>query len=840
MQENRPRRVSKLVILLSGVLVSILFPPKAFPQTLTLKGEVLNEKSAPVPGALCTLRGGLLPQEGLMHTTGRGGNFRFAGLMPGSYVLTCAAEGYEPISKSLSLNGASPPILQMVLPAEILVRQKVEVRAKVPNIGEEQAARPATLNAEELSTLPGVQEKFMAALPLIPGVIRTPNGRLNIKGVSESQSLLLLDSAEAVDPVTGSFAVDVPTLAIESVRVYKSPYNADFGNFSGGLVQVETRTPADQWRFEFENLLPEPRLEAGHLVGILQYAPRLYLTGPLVSDRLSFSEAFGYDVNKQPVRGLPWPHNEIKEQDLNSFTSFEYIFSSRHLLTANVHVFPLRREFANIDSLIPQPASSNYGQRGYSLAVTDRFQAGTGMLTTLIQAMKFDSYGHGQGAEAMLVTPNGWGGDFFNSFTRFSKEEQAEETFTPASETWHGRHQMTFGGLFIHRSFTGLSQSHPVLLEGPTGRLAEQINFSGPGRLAVGDSQVVLFAQDHWAVTDNLGLDAGLRYSAQSLGGAANFGPRFGFVYSPGRQGTTILRGGFGIFNAEDPLLSADFTGNQDRVVSLFNPGGSLEATPIVFQNAYGTAGPNGTFGLLKHRPDTAPYNVTWSAEIDHELRRNIVASLSYLSSRTYNEFIVDPLTDLEAPALVLSNTGESRYHELDATMHLRLPRKSEWNLAYVQSGAHGDLNTLAQLFVPFQAPVIRPNAFAPLPADVPNRFITWGRFHTRVWGIIVSPVFDVHSGFRYSDVNVLQNYVGPPNSQRFPAFASLDLELGKDFHIPFPWVRKHLAYGELTIFNVTNHLNPRDVYNNIASPFFGHFVGFQHRSYDTSLNIIY
>jgi hypothetical protein len=29
---------------------------------------------------------------------------------------------------------------------------------------------------------------------------------------------------------------------------------------------------------------------------------------------------------------------------------------------------------------------------------------------------------------------------------------------------------------------------------------------------------------------------------------------------------------------------------------------------------------------------------------------------------------------------------------------------------------------------------------------------------------------------------------------------------------------------------NLTNHLNYLDVYSNVASPYFGHFAGFQHR----------
>src|SRR5205814_10705596 len=44
-----------------------------------------------------------------------------------------------------------------------------------------------------------------------------------------------------------------------------------------------------------------------------------------------------------------------------------------------------------------------------------------------------------------------------------------------------------------------------------------------------------------------------------------------------------------------------------------------------------------------------------------------------------------------------------------------------------------------------------------------------------------------------------------------------------------FPYTT--LFRSAIAVYNVTNHANPRDVFSNIGSPYFGHFVGFQHRS---------
>ena len=55
--------------------------------------------------------------------------------------------------------------------------------------------------------------------------------------------MLLIDSAESVDPVTGSFSIQIPIDAVESLEVQKTAYQAQYGRFSGGLTSVETKAP---------------------------------------------------------------------------------------------------------------------------------------------------------------------------------------------------------------------------------------------------------------------------------------------------------------------------------------------------------------------------------------------------------------------------------------------------------------------------------------------------------------------------------------------------------------------------------------------------------------------
>ncbi len=844
MLHHRPRL--KSVGLVLPLIFSIPFAVQgAAPDTQTLRGEVVDQKSVPIAGAVCTLWGRTLPEQGRPVTTGDRGVFEFTGLFPGTYRLTCAAVGHEPnVKDNIDITqGEAPPALQMELPEEVVVRQKVEVTGEAPKATAEEASQPATLSEQQLRSLPLVEQKFKAALPLIPGVVRTPDGRIAVKGAIENQGTLLVDSAETVDPVTGSFSIDVPLDAVESVDVFKSAYQVEYGRFSGGLTTLQTKAPSSRWDYELNDFVPSPRFRSGHMVGIESDTPRFYLSGPLMADKFTFSEAFTYDFSDQPVRGLAWPHNETHKQGWTSFTDFYYTISAQHLTSVDVKFFPVRRQYDNIDSLIPQTASADYGQSGYSIGWHDHYLfKGGGILTTLAQFTDFDSYSHGQGPQDLLITPTGWQGNFFNAWSRSSAQQEVQEGYLFPRKHWHGRHDYKVGGDLVHRAYQGTSVYHPVQLLRADNSLAGEIDFGPVGHLTTADTELGTYAGDHWTFNDYIAIDYGLRFSGQTLGAPAALSPRGGVVFSPDKKGRTVFRGGAGVFYDRLPLLAGDFTQNASRIVTLFDTNSVALGPPTVYLPYYEEFKENGREIVpTGARLGSTPYNFTWNAEIDQEISPRIIARASYLASKTYNEFTVNP--EVTAPSsglLLLSNMGESRYHEFEATLRVRPSDKVDINISYVNSMARGDLNTMASTYVPYERPVIETNLFGTLPTNVPERVVTWGRFKLPR-KFAVGPVLDWHSGFPFSIYDDLQNYVGPPNSRRLPAFLSLDLQVSKDFRVFFvPWVRKHTLRGTVRVFNLTNHGNYRDVYNTVTSPYFGHYAGLEHSFFDLSLDVLY
>jgi Carboxypeptidase regulatory-like domain len=763
------------------------------------------------------------------------GAYEFPDLQPGGYTLKATLEGFQAVSKTVSVGTGETVVENIGLELEE-VRQQVEVHASAPGISQQSSSPPATITGGQLMALPVAPQNFKNVLPLVPGVIRTPDKKLHFKGETENQGMMLVDGTQMVDPITGSFAIKIPVDAIETLKVYDDPADAQFGSFSGGLTSVRTKPPEGRWNYSLHDFLPGIRGRSGHIVGISDDIPRLVFGGPIINDKLNFSENFQYEINKEPVRGLAWPHNETKTQGFDSFTIFQAILSPQHLLTVKVNVFPLRTQFADINALVPQTASSDFGERGVWISGGDSYQFNSGaLLATQFTYLKFDGYAHGQGPVNMVITPDGWGGNFFNSWTRFGDEEEALPVFEFPAKQWYGRHSLKVGLEFTRRSFTGDSQSHPVRILRENGTLAEQIDFAGGNALAGEDTEVTEFAQDHWSFGERTALDLGLRMTSQSRGRSAALAPRAGLVYSPGLDGKTVIRVGGGIFYDRIPLLGTDFTQNPVRTLNFYGLNGASTGAPLVLPNIYLRTGNGQPAVLGANDLGTSPRNFSWDFEVDREVSRRLEIQAKYLFSETHQEFVVSPVNSLagNSPTLALMPTGGSHYHAIEAIARYRPNAREVLNISYVHSRARGDLNTLTDIYVPFEAPVIRPDAVSYLNSDIPNRVVAWGVFDLPWWGLRFSPVVDVHSGFPYSNIDTFQNYAGTPNAERFPAFASFDWKVSRVFHLPVPIfksLRQDAFRFGIYYTNFLNHSNPLEIFNNVTSPNFGQFVGFQHR----------
>src|SRR6267142_1216154 len=514
---HRSRATSKrnptlcvLLVLALGVAAGAVraqTAPQELPQSPngTIRGAVtvLSQQGEPNPleGIRVELAKGPRDLQPLATFTDSAGLYEFTQLAGGVYTLRVNQQGFKAFAETIWLGANQTSVVDITLALDTVV-EKVEVKEQAANLSTETSSPASTVNNTQLDTLPLAQQKFRDALPIVPGVIRTLDGKLSVRGTSENQGMLQVDSAKTVDPVTGSFSIPVPIDAIQTVSVDKTPFSAENGGFSGGLTTIETTPPPSDWFYKVKDFNVSLRGKNGHFVGVSQATPRVSFGGPIGDgSKWTFSEVYEYDVRRDPVRGLAWPKNEIKSQGFNSFTRVQAILSPEHVFNADVNVFPMRTEFANITALVPQTASSNYDKKGVSAGVSDlhSFRSGA-LLRVALRYTRFESNAHGQGPADMLVNPEGWDGNYFNSWNRAANQFEAYPTFQFAPKKWCGRHELKIGADVTHRSYGGNSLSHPIQLLRQDRTLAEEISFKSNGPQNASATDVEEFIEDRWMV----------------------------------------------------------------------------------------------------------------------------------------------------------------------------------------------------------------------------------------------------------------------------------------------------------------------------------------------------
>ena len=167
--------------------------------------------------------------------------------------------------------------------------------------------------------MPLPNEQLLDALPLVPGVVRGPDGQINMNGARASQSAMTVNSANVTDPVTGDFAINLPIEAIESAQVLTNPYAAEYGKFTGGVTAVETRSGADKFNFDAAELLSRVCDDAvANGPASKRSRHGLTVSGPIKKNKLWFMQSFEYRFVRTPVYSLP---PDKRDTGLESFDS---------------------------------------------------------------------------------------------------------------------------------------------------------------------------------------------------------------------------------------------------------------------------------------------------------------------------------------------------------------------------------------------------------------------------------------------------------------------------------------------------------------------------------------
>jgi hypothetical protein len=793
------------------VVSILLFVLPAFAQTGStasgsIRGDVFtkgtNGEPAVLPSVLIVLHGPITKET----ESDAKGAFAVDGLPPGTYQIEANAPGlYAAVAVEVSDSTSSTVPVEMNVAA---VTNTVNVTASDTAQGEE-SAQHNTISQSVVEKAPNQEEKIESLLPLVPGVVRGPDGRINIKGAQATQAGWLVNSANVTDPATGGQAINLPIDVVSSVQVIANPYDPEYGKFTGAVSSVETRTSNfDKFHFSIQNLVPRARDRDGSIVGIGAFTPRTTITGPLIKDRLAFTQSLEYRFVRTPVESLPPLQRDTKIESLDSFSQFDLKISERQSATLSVAVFPQKFDYLGLNTFTPQPSTTDLHQRGYQISAQHSFVRKSGALLSsrfAYEEFDADTFPNSQDPYRLLVETTE--GGFFNRQDRNSDRLQWQEIFQSSPKHFYGDHQLKVGFDFSHSSYDGRQQFLPVDIVGVAGTTLQRIEFGAPTTFFVHQNEFAWFGGDQWTVGPRLTVNVGLRFDNDSITDSIHASPRVGLTLALTKDRRTLLKAGGGLFYDRVPLNARAFPFFPDRTLVTFDATGEV-ASSLPYSNVI-------TGGLKNPRSET------WNVELDRQVMEKLLVRVAYQQRNTVHDLVLNPEATASGNLLSLANSGRDFYREFQITGRYQIGRQT-LNASYVRSKATGDLNDFNQFFGNNPQAVIRANARGPLPFDAPNRFLAWGEF-SAPWKVTLMPVLDIHTGFPYSTVNELREFVGPRNERQFRQFNSFDLQVLREFRVPFRGKERSVKVG-FSVFNLFNHSNPRDVQNDLDSQRFGDF----------------
>lgn len=277
--------------------------------TGTILGRVTDPSGAAIPGAAVTLRN---PNTGLVRTTKTDatGNFEFLLVPVGNgYTVQVTKEGFETSVHSgitLLVNESYSVDVHLRLGA---LTEKVNVSAVPVQVQTVNTQLGNVIGNTKMEAIPLNGRSFLDLLSLQAGVAPTTtntlgyygantlegeffSGNLSVSGNQESSNSFVVNGGDVNDPMENSAAVDPVLDSIQEFRILTGSFDAEYGHYSGGVVNVVTKSGTNQLHgdlFEF------------------------------VRNKVLDSRNF-FDYNQiNPVTGQQIPGSAIGEYDRNQF-----------------------------------------------------------------------------------------------------------------------------------------------------------------------------------------------------------------------------------------------------------------------------------------------------------------------------------------------------------------------------------------------------------------------------------------------------------------------------------------------------------------------------------------
>jgi hypothetical protein len=786
--------------------------PTRAADTASCTGLVLDENNVPVASAQIKL------EDSTVHLyrteTDGAGRFSVKNLPAGDYKVEVRKEGYFVLAgRALPLQ-PGPNELTLTINHTQEVREQVQVTAPANQIDPQDTAQRNTLTARDIRDIPVPSPHILSqSLIALPEITQDNQDNLHIAGARSGETQYLLDGFEIGDPVNGQLTSRFNVDATRGAEVQTNGFSAGYAHAGANILSLETPDGDDRWRFGTTNPAPGINIQEGVHLG--NWYPRFTFSGPIRRGRFWFSNSISIQHTLAVIKQQPSGANTWEDWAGDNLLRLQYNFTPKHILHASLLYNYARGTNLGLDALDPVSTTVTGDQRRYFASLKDQLWLADTLFDFGIAADESILDFIPQGTQPYVLLVNGSSGNYFQRLNQRGRRLQATAGVPAATRHWHGTHQLAAGlnaaaltyslssdrgQIDALQAFQGGVATAPACTAPIPGCLVRQTIFSGAATPYLSNTQAGAYAQDTWSLSKYLVVQAGLRTDWDRLTQSAMAEPRASANVLPFGGDTSKISLAWGIYNAPLNLSLIAQTLDQQQLDTFYNSAGAVAAPGTVTSQ----------FALPANALQQPRFTTT-SAAWQQKFAHSTLLTLNLLARNGYHGFAyVDQQPAQPGGLFLLEDSRKDRYRSATATVRHVFSESMEIYAAYTRSVAHSNevLNpSLGSIFYAAQQP-------APVIWDAPNRIVTWGWAPTHIWGIQLSYFFEYRTGFPFSVINLEQQLVGPPNSSRFPAYASLNIGLEKKFGF-----RGYLWGVRVEAVNILNRQNPDTVVNNIDAP---------------------
>lgn len=743
---------------------------------------------------------------------------------PQPYQITAQMPGFYQAAQS----DVEPDLaaLRIVISHEQIVKEQVNVTASPPGINVEQVSNAQIMNTPEIVNIPyPTSRDIRYILPFNPGVVEGANQQVHVAGSETWQTLDTLDGFDIRSPFSGTLDMRISADAVRSIDVESTRYPVQYGRTTGGVIAFYTGMGDNKFRFNATNFVP-----SFHNINGLRFdkiVPRFTFSGPLVRNHSWFVDGLEVEYDNIYIAELPKNANTTSLIRGSNLFKVQTNLSSANILTAGLLFNDYHSPNEGLSSLTPQVSTTKRDIIAWLPYLRDQvsFHNGT-LLDVGVADMRFRDGHEPQGNAPFEYTPEQSRGSYFENLTGRSQRTEANATIYFPAIHWKGEHNLQAGLDINHTGYSEDLTRRAVSYLREDGSLLRQSTFASVPPFSLHNSKVGAYLQDRWTPAKGLLVEPGLRLDWNQIVRRAEFSPRIAAVYSPpGREGTTKLSAGIGLYYGHTQLEYLARAHDGARTDTYYDPGGVIPAGPPQLTSfAYDQS--------LLHDPRA----LNWSVEIEHKLPGSIYAGANFLQKRTTNMFGYrneNGASSLSGTYL-LTNSRVDHYNSF--TLQARRLFASGYTLfgAYTHSSAH---TNEALDYMPTPSP-LGPQQSGPLHWDIPNRVLSWGwlpfdlPWFKKNWDFVYD--FEWRSGEPITSLDPAHVVVGAIGSHRFPNSVNFSPGLEWRFHF-------HGQYWGLraVMENATGSKNPAVVNNIVGSPQYLTFSEFQGRAITARIRLI-